>query len=316
MQKRPWFRVSEGRRARSGRCSEAVERAAATRTTRPRPDPGRYGPDAHGAGDPAAYQSVHVTEPGVCDADRRTAAARLRGAGRSRRGRGCWTPTRRSIPTRRAGASIPTQIAAGARRLRDPQRRQAGEGRHLRAHLPGADRVVPEGLLVGPLVLQRQRQLRVLQPVLRRLVLLLGPPLPARLRVERLLPVGPVLVGHGATTAAATTGAAPATTAGTRTAWRPAGTTAATATTIITEAAVAERAGRPSTHGAPSLGGPSGTRHSQNASLGGPTGAGGSSGVGPFDSKAPGPQGGSGMSPGTGRPNGFSSRRRRLADGG
>jgi hypothetical protein len=291
MQKRPWFRVLEGARGESGPAREAV--AAATSVLRDR-GPIRGDPAGHGAGEPRrrtrrCVQSQAYATPGGARTQR------LRGAGRERRRR---IPTRRWIRTRRWTRTrwTPTRDAARPRRLRDAQRRQAGPGRHLRAQLPGADRDLPARVLVGSLVLQRQRQLRVLQPVLWRLVLLLGPALPAHLRVERLLPVGPVQRTGGATTARLLLGRRRLLRLARLRPRRPAGTTAATGTTITTEAAPA--AGRPSTHGTPSAGGPSRdaalaervagrTDRRQRESSG-------------FDSKAPGP--GPGPSSASGRP--------------
>ena len=80
--------------------------------------------------------------------------------------------------------------------LRHALRRLARRGRHLRAQLPRGDRDLPARVLGRSVVLQRQRRLRVLEPDLRRLGLLLGPARTAGHLLERLLPVGAVLVGR------------------------------------------------------------------------------------------------------------------------
>ncbi len=119
----------------------------------------------------------------VVGLSRRAAPHRDRRAGRLRRG--LRAERRRAARRRRRDG------------LRDPQRRQSGHRRDLRAHVSRADRELPAGLLVGPLVLQRERRLRLLQRPDGRVGLLLGAARAVGCVLERLLPLLALLLGHG-----------------------------------------------------------------------------------------------------------------------
>jgi hypothetical protein len=118
----------------------------------------------------------------------RTGACAPYGGGRARRLRG---------GLRRGRGLLRERRRARRDRVRDAVERRDGRGRHVRAHLPRDDRDISARLLVGPLVLQRPRRLRVLEPVLRDVGVLLGAAGRSGEPLERVLPVGAVCLGRG-----------------------------------------------------------------------------------------------------------------------